>query len=52
MGLIRLILLLMVMVFVIAAIIFIERGSRRITVQYAKRVVGRGCTAARARISR
>jgi len=41
MGLIRLILLLVVMVFVIAAIIFVERGSRRITVQYAKRVVGR-----------
>jgi preprotein translocase subunit SecY len=41
MGLIRLILLLAVMVFVIGAIIFVERGSRRITVQYAKRVVGR-----------
>ena len=41
MGLIRLVLLLVVMVFVIAAIIFVERGSRRITVQYAKRVVGR-----------
>jgi preprotein translocase subunit SecY len=41
MGLIRLILLILVMVFVIAAIIFVERGSRRITVQYAKRVVGR-----------
>ena len=41
MGLIRLILLMVVMVFVIAAIIFVERGSRRITVQYAKRVVGR-----------
>jgi preprotein translocase subunit SecY len=40
-GLIRLILLLVVMVLVIAAIIFVERGSRRITVQYAKRVVGR-----------
>ena len=40
-GLIRLILLLVVMVMVIAAIIFVERGSRRITVQYAKRVVGR-----------
>ena len=40
-GLIRLILLLGVMVAVIAAIIFVERGSRRITVQYAKRVVGR-----------
>jgi preprotein translocase subunit SecY len=41
MGLIRLILLVAVMVFVVAAIIFVERGSRRITVQYAKRVVGR-----------
>ena len=41
MGLIRLILLVAVMVLVVAAIIFIERGSRRITVQYAKRVVGR-----------
>ncbi len=41
MGLIRLILLMVVMVLVIAAIIFVERGSRRITVQYAKRVVGR-----------
>ncbi len=41
MGLIRLILLLVLMVLVIAAIIFVERGSRRITVQYAKRVVGR-----------
>ena len=29
------------MVVVIAAIIFVERGQRRITVQYAKRVVGR-----------
>jgi preprotein translocase subunit SecY len=41
MGLIRLILLVVVMVGVIGAIIFVERGSRRITVQYAKRVVGR-----------
>ena len=41
MSLIRLVLLVVVMVFVIAAIIFVERGSRRITVQYAKRVVGR-----------
>ena len=41
MGLIRLVLLVAVMVCVIAAIIFVERGSRRITVQYAKRVVGR-----------
>ena len=29
------------MVLVIAAIIFVERGHRRVTVQYAKRVVGR-----------
>jgi preprotein translocase subunit SecY len=29
------------MVVVIAAIVFVERGHRRITVQYAKRVVGR-----------
>jgi preprotein translocase subunit SecY len=41
MGLIRLVLLIVVMVGVISAIIFVERGSRRITVQYAKRVVGR-----------
>jgi preprotein translocase subunit SecY len=30
-----------VMVAVVAAIIYVERGHRRITVQYAKRVVGR-----------
>jgi len=30
-----------VMILVVAAIIFVERGSRRVTVQYAKRVVGR-----------
>jgi preprotein translocase subunit SecY len=41
MGLIRLLILLVVMVLVIAAIIFVERGNRRVTVQYAKRVVGR-----------
>ena len=29
------------MVLVVAAIVFVERGQRRITVQYAKRVVGR-----------
>src|SRR4051812_10857535 len=40
-GLIRIILLIGVMVLVVAAIIFVERGSRRVTVQYAKRVVGR-----------
>jgi preprotein translocase subunit SecY len=33
--------LLVVMAVVIAAIIFVERGHRRVTVQYAKRVVGR-----------
>jgi preprotein translocase subunit SecY len=41
MGLIRLLMLVVLMVLVIGAIIFVERGSRRITVQYAKRVVGR-----------
>jgi preprotein translocase subunit SecY len=34
-------LLVLIMIGVIAAIVFVERGSRRITVQYAKRVVGR-----------
>jgi preprotein translocase subunit SecY len=41
MGLIRLLLLLVMMIAVIGAIIFVERGHRRVTVQYAKRVVGR-----------
>jgi preprotein translocase subunit SecY len=41
MSLLRLILLLVMMVVVIAAIIFMERGQRRVTVQYAKRLVGR-----------
>jgi preprotein translocase subunit SecY len=41
MGPIRLILLVAMMVVVIAAIIFMERGQRRVTVQYAKRLVGR-----------
>ncbi len=36
-----LIILFVVMVLVIAAVIFMERGQRRIIVQYAKRVVGR-----------
>jgi preprotein translocase subunit SecY len=40
-GLISMLLLLVVMALVIAAIIFVERGHRRVTVQYAKRVVGR-----------
>jgi preprotein translocase subunit SecY len=41
MSLIRLVLLVVVMVLVVAAIVFVERGHRRVTVQYAKRVVGR-----------
>jgi preprotein translocase subunit SecY len=41
MGPIRLLLLLVLMVIVIGAIVFVERGHRRVTVQYAKRVVGR-----------
>ncbi len=40
-GLISIVFLLIMMAFVIAAIIFVERGHRRVTVQYAKRVVGR-----------
>jgi len=40
-GLISVLFVILVMVFVIAAIIFVERGHRRVTVQYAKRVVGR-----------
>ena len=40
-GLIRVLFLLLMMVVVVAAVIFVERGHRRITVQYAKRVVGR-----------
>jgi len=41
MGLIRLVFLLVMMVVVVAAVVFVERGHRRVTVQYAKRVVGR-----------
>ena len=40
-GLIRLLILLVPMAVVVAAIVVMERGHRRITVQYAKRVVGR-----------
>ena len=40
-GLLTLALLVVLMVGVIGAIIYVERGHRRITVQYAKRVVGR-----------
>ncbi|MGD9504477.1 MAG: preprotein translocase subunit SecY [Syntrophobacteraceae bacterium] len=41
MNLFVLIILFLVMVLVVAAVIFMERGQRRIIVQYAKRVVGR-----------
>jgi preprotein translocase subunit SecY len=37
----RIVFLVALMVLVVAAIIFVERGNRRVTVQYAKRVVGR-----------
>jgi preprotein translocase subunit SecY len=40
-GLIRILFLLVFMALVVAAIIFVERAHRRVTVQYAKRVVGR-----------
>jgi preprotein translocase subunit SecY len=40
-GLFRLILLIAVMVLVVAAIVFVERGHRKVTVQYARRMVGR-----------
>ena len=43
-GLFRLIALLALMILVIAAVVFIERGHRRVVVQYAKRVVGRRMT--------
>jgi len=40
-SLLRIVFLVVMMVGVIGAIIFVERGHRRIMVQYAKRVVGR-----------
>ena len=40
-GLVTLAILIVLMGAVIAAIVFVERGHRRVTVQYAKRVVGR-----------
>jgi preprotein translocase subunit SecY len=40
-GLISVLFVILMMIFVIGAIIFVERGHRRVTVQYAKRVVGR-----------
>ena len=44
MGLIRVLLLLGMMLLVVAAVVRMERGHRRVTVQYAKRVVGRRMT--------
>ncbi len=41
MGFLVLLLLLVIMIAVIGIIVFVERGQRRIPVQYAKRVVGR-----------
>src|SRR4029434_8055570 len=41
MGLFRVIVLIVVMILVVAAIIFVERGLRRVAVKYAKRVVRR-----------
>jgi preprotein translocase subunit SecY len=40
-GLLRILFLVVFMALVIAAIVFVERAHRRVTVQYAKRVVGR-----------
>jgi preprotein translocase subunit SecY len=40
-GLFRILFLFAMVITVIGAIVFVERGHRRITVQYAKRVVGR-----------
>ncbi len=41
MGLFRLIALVAVMVLVVAVIVFVERAHRKVTVQYARRMVGR-----------
>ena len=48
----RLIMILVMMVAVVAFIILVERGERRIPVQYAKRVVGRRMMGGRARTCR
>jgi preprotein translocase subunit SecY len=39
--LLQIVFLLVMMVLVIGAVVFVERGHRRVTVQYAKRMVGR-----------
>jgi preprotein translocase subunit SecY len=41
MSILRLVALLILMVAVVGAIVFVERGHRRVTVQYARRMVGR-----------
>ncbi len=41
MGPLRLIVLVIMMILVVGAIVFVERGHRRVTVQYARRMVGR-----------
>jgi preprotein translocase subunit SecY len=41
MGPLTVVLLLLIMAAVIAAVVFVERGHRRVTVQYARRMVGR-----------
>jgi preprotein translocase subunit SecY len=41
MGLFTVVLLVILMVAVVAAVVFVERGHRRVTVQYARRQVGR-----------
>lgn len=41
MGPIRLVFLVLFMAAVVAAIVFVERGHRKVTVQYARRMVGR-----------
>src|SRR5919205_1035379 len=40
-GLIRILILMILMAVVVLGVIFVERAHRRVTVQYAKRVVGR-----------
>src|SRR6187397_2765664 len=41
MGPIRLVAMLLLMIAVVGAVVFVERGYRRVTVQYARRMVGR-----------
>jgi preprotein translocase subunit SecY len=41
MGPLRLVVLLVLMVAVVGGVVFVERGYRRVTVQYARRMVGR-----------